>query len=75
MYSQRRDGGGGGGGRGEGFLWGGFACCCAGAGCYLLGRSYDAYVVQHHVLNSSDCGGTHIALGLLLSRCCLLFLN
>ncbi|CAN6289393.1 unnamed protein product [Urochloa humidicola] len=39
MYRQRHDDGGGVGG-GEGFLWGGLACCCAGAGCYLLGRSY-----------------------------------
>ncbi|CAL4914491.1 unnamed protein product [Urochloa decumbens] len=39
MYRQRRDDSGGGGG--AGFLWGGLACCCAGAGCYLLGRSYD----------------------------------
>ncbi|CAN6295034.1 unnamed protein product [Urochloa humidicola] len=39
MYRQRRDDTGGGGG-GAGLLWGGLACCCAGAGCYLLGRSY-----------------------------------
>ncbi|KAL6593953.1 hypothetical protein ACP70R_048854 [Stipagrostis hirtigluma subsp. patula] len=24
---------------GRGLLWGGIACCCAGAGCYLMGRS------------------------------------
>ncbi|XP_066320573.1 E3 ubiquitin-protein ligase SP1-like [Miscanthus floridulus] len=40
MYGQHRDGNGGGGGSGAGFLWGGLACCCAGAGCYLAGRSY-----------------------------------
>ncbi|XP_066320018.1 E3 ubiquitin-protein ligase SP1-like [Miscanthus floridulus] len=44
MYGQHRDGNGGGGrgggGSGAGFLWGGLACCCAGEGCYLAGRSY-----------------------------------